>query len=140
MYNRCFLIEFTGDVQRQNWNVLGLQHVQTGSVVTIVSGATSNRYRVQSNDGLSMALVVQQLLNRLKDKATGNFTTTVAHNHVQLVQSQMEAHFCSRQEADRIAVIERLFAAYLVFNGQSERKEIAKELVSRRADTFVVIA
>ncbi|XP_050465963.1 protein PTHB1 [Cataglyphis hispanica] len=95
--------ELTGDVQRQNWNTLGLQHVQTGSVVTIVSGATSNRYRVQSNDGLSMALVIQQLVNRLKDKATGNLTTTIAQNHIQLVQSQMEAHFRSRQEADKIA-------------------------------------
>lgn len=52
-----------------------------------------------------MALVVQQLMNRLKDKATGNFTTAIAQNHIQLVQSQMEAHFCSRQEADKIAVI-----------------------------------
>ncbi|EGI70320.1 Protein PTHB1 [Acromyrmex echinatior] len=95
--------EFTGDVQRQNWNVLGLQHLQTGSVVTIVSGATSNRYRVQSNDGLSMALVVQQLMNRLKDKATGNFTTAIAQNHIQLVQSQMEAHYHSRQKVDKIA-------------------------------------
>ncbi|XP_011154382.1 protein PTHB1 [Harpegnathos saltator] len=95
--------ELTGDVQRQTWNALGLQHVQTGSVVTIVPGATSNRYRVQSNDGLSMALVVQQLLNRLKDKASGKFTSTIAHNHVQLVQSQMEAHFRSRQEANEIA-------------------------------------
>ncbi|XP_018362965.1 PREDICTED: protein PTHB1 [Trachymyrmex cornetzi] len=95
--------EFTGDVQRQNWNVLGLQHLQTGSVVTIVSGATSNRYRVQSNDGLSMALVVQQLVNRLKDKATGNFTTAIAQNHIQLVQSQMEAHYRSRQKVDKIA-------------------------------------
>ncbi|XP_011685214.1 PREDICTED: protein PTHB1 [Wasmannia auropunctata] len=95
--------EFTGDVQRQNWNALGLQHVQTGSVVTIVSGATSNRYRVQSNDGISMALVVQQLVIRLKDKATGNFTTAIAQNHIQLVQSQMEAHYRSRQAADKIA-------------------------------------
>ncbi|XP_012526471.2 protein PTHB1 [Monomorium pharaonis] len=95
--------EFTGDVQRQNWNALGLQHVQTGSVVTIASGATSNRYRVQSNDGPSMALVVQQLMSRLKDKATGNFTTAIAQNHIQLVQSQMEAHYRSRQEADKIA-------------------------------------
>ncbi|XP_011260639.1 protein PTHB1 [Camponotus floridanus] len=94
--------ELTGDVQRQNWNALGLQHVQTGSVVTIISGTNSNRYRVQSNDGLSMALVIQQLVNRLKDKATGNFTTTITQNHIQLVQSQMEAHFRSRQEADRI--------------------------------------
>lgn len=85
--------------------MLGLQHVQSGSVVTIVSGATSNRYRVQSNDGLSMALVVQQLLNRLKDKATGNFTTAIAQNHIQLVQSQMEVHYHSRQEADKIVVI-----------------------------------
>ncbi|XP_070154713.1 protein PTHB1-like [Polyergus mexicanus] len=95
--------ELTGDAQRQNWNTLGLQHVQTGSVVTIISGATSNRYRVQSNDGLSMTLVIQQLVNRLKDKTTGNFTTTIAQNHIQLVQSQMEAHFRTRQEADRIA-------------------------------------
>ncbi|KAL6448315.1 hypothetical protein ACFW04_000339 [Cataglyphis niger] len=95
--------ELTGEVQRQNWNTLGLQHVQTGSVVTIVSGATSNRYRVQSNDGLSMALVIQQLVNRLKDKTTGNLTTTIAQNHIQLVHSQMEAHFHSRQEADKIA-------------------------------------
>ncbi|XP_018340743.1 PREDICTED: protein PTHB1 [Trachymyrmex septentrionalis] len=95
--------EFTGDVQRQNWNVLGLQNLQTGSVVTIVSGATSNRYRVQSNDGLSMALVVQQLVNRLKDKATGNFTTAIAQNHIQLVQSQMEAHYRSRQKVEKIA-------------------------------------
>lgn len=79
--------------------------MQTGSVVTIISGATSNRYRVQSNDGLAMALVVQQLVNRLKDKASGNFTTTIAQNHIQLVQSQMEAHFRSRQETERIAVI-----------------------------------
>jgi len=92
-------------VQRKNWNALGLQHVQTGSVVTIISGTSSNRYRVQSNDGLSMALVIQQLVNRLKDKATGNFTTTITQNHIQLVQSQMEAHFRSRQEADRITVI-----------------------------------
>lgn len=106
--NNYSLTEFTVDVQRQNWNTLGLQHVQTGSVVTIVSGTTSNRYRVQSNDGLAMALVVQQLVNRLKDKATGNFTTTIAQNHIQLVQSQMEAHFRSRQETDKITV--KLFA------------------------------
>ncbi|XP_067211653.1 protein PTHB1 isoform X2 [Linepithema humile] len=95
--------ELTGDVQRQNWNALGLQHVQTSSVVTIISGTTSNRYRVQSNDGLAMALVAQQLVNRLKDKATGNFTTTIAQNHIQLVQSQMEAHFRSRLKTDKIA-------------------------------------
>ncbi|XP_039302648.1 protein PTHB1 isoform X2 [Solenopsis invicta] len=95
--------EFTGEVQRQNWNALGLQHVQTGSVVSIISGTTSNRYRIQSNDGLSMAVVVQQLMNRLKDKATGNFTTTIAQNHIQLVQSQMEAHYRSRQKVDKIA-------------------------------------
>lgn len=86
-----------------------MQHVQSGGVVTIVSGTTSNRYRVQSNDGLSMALVVQQLVNRLKDKATGNFTTAIAQNHIQLVQSQMDAHYRSRQEVDKIAVLKFKF-------------------------------
>ncbi|XP_018053498.1 PREDICTED: protein PTHB1 [Atta colombica] len=105
--------EFTGEVQRKNWNVLGLQHLQTGSVVTIVSGATSNRYRVQSNDGLSMALVVQQLMNRLKDKATGNFTTAIAQNHIQLIQSQMEAHYHSRQKVDKIASEIKLLSTQL---------------------------
>ncbi|XP_020292987.1 protein PTHB1-like [Pseudomyrmex gracilis] len=95
--------ELTGNVQKQSWNALGLQHVRTGSVVTIVSGATSNRYRIQSNDGLSMTLVVEQLLSRLENKAAGNLTTTIAQNHIQLVQTQMEAHFRNRQEVDRIA-------------------------------------
>lgn len=92
-------------MQKQSSNALGLQHVRTGSVVTIVSGATSKRYRIQSNDGLSMTLVVEQLLSRLKNKAAGNLTTTIAQNHIQLVQTQMEAHFRNRQEVDRIAVI-----------------------------------
>lgn len=95
----------TEGVRRQNWNVLGLQHVQTSSVVTIVCGTTSNRYRIQSNDGIAMTLVVQLLLDRLRDKAAGNFATTITQNNIQLIQTQIDAHFRSRQETDRIAVI-----------------------------------
>ncbi|KAI4486516.1 hypothetical protein M0804_005886 [Polistes exclamans] len=101
-FNQLFP-EFTGDhLRRQNWNTLGLQHIQTGHVVTIVSGSTSNRYRVQSNDGLSMSLVVQQLVNRLKDKSTGRLAASISQHHVQLVHVQMELHFLCRQEVDRI--------------------------------------
>nr|XP_050859304.1 protein PTHB1 isoform X2 [Vespula vulgaris] len=101
-FNQLFP-EFSGDhLRRQNWNTLGLQHIQTGQVVTIVSGSTSNRYRVQSNDGLSMSLVVQQLVNRLKDKSTGRLAASISQHHVQLVHVQMELHFLCRQEVDRI--------------------------------------
>ncbi|KAK2576721.1 hypothetical protein KPH14_005377 [Odynerus spinipes] len=101
-FNQLFP-EFTGDhLRRQNWNALGLQNIQTGNVVTIVSGSTSNRYRVQSNDGLSMSLVVQQLVNRLKDKSTGRLAASISQHHVQLVHAQMELHFLCRQEVDRI--------------------------------------
>ncbi|KAL2718938.1 protein PTHB1 isoform X1 [Vespula squamosa] len=101
-FNQLFP-EFSGDhLRRQNWNTLGLQHIQTGHVVTIVSGSTSNRYRVQSNDGLSMSLVVQQLVNRLKDKSTGRLAASISQHHVQLVHVQMELHFLCRQEVDRI--------------------------------------
>ncbi|KAI4502979.1 hypothetical protein M0802_002023 [Mischocyttarus mexicanus] len=101
-FNQLFP-EFTEDhLRRQNWNTLGLQHIQTGHVVTIVSGSTSNRYRVQSNDGLSMSLVVQQLVNRLKDKSTGRLAASISQHHVQLVHVQMELHFLCRQEVDRI--------------------------------------
>ncbi|XP_015182680.1 PREDICTED: protein PTHB1 [Polistes dominula] len=101
-FNQLFP-EFTGDhLRRQNWNTLGLQHIQTGHVVTIVSGSTSNRYRVQSNDGLSMSLVVQQLVNRLKDKSAGRLAASISQHHVQLVHVQMELHFLCRQEVDRI--------------------------------------
>ncbi|XP_047362045.1 protein PTHB1 isoform X2 [Vespa velutina] len=97
------LYEFSVDhLRKQNWNMLGLQHIQTGHVVTIVSGSTSNRYRVQSNDGLSMSLVVQQLVNRLKDKSTGRLAASISQHHVQLVHVQMELHFLCRQEVDRI--------------------------------------
>ncbi|XP_046830544.1 protein PTHB1 isoform X2 [Vespa crabro] len=101
-FNQLFP-EFSGDhLRKQNWNMLGLQHIQTGHVVTIVSGSTSNRYRVQSNDGLSMSLVVQQLVNRLKDKSTGRLAASISQHHVQLVHVQMELHFLCRQEVDRI--------------------------------------
>ncbi|XP_076632670.1 protein PTHB1-like [Colletes latitarsis] len=97
--------EFTGDQlqrQRQNWNALGLRHAKNGHAVTIVSGNATNRYRVQSNDGLSTTLVVQQLINRLKDKTTGNHSAAIGQNHIQLVHSRIEAHFLARREIDRI--------------------------------------
>ncbi|XP_076243990.1 protein PTHB1-like [Calliopsis andreniformis] len=95
--------EFTGDrSQKQNWNALGLRHAQNGHAVTIVSGNASNRYRVQSNDGLATTLVVQQLINRLKDRSTGSLSATIGQNHLQLLHSRIEAHFLARREIDRI--------------------------------------
>ncbi|XP_053997673.1 protein PTHB1 [Hylaeus anthracinus] len=97
--------EFIGDQlqrQRQNWNALGLRHARSRHAVTIVSGNATNRYRVQSNDGLSTTLVVQQLINRLKDRTSGNHTATIGQNHIQLVHSRLEAHFLARREIDKI--------------------------------------
>lgn len=76
-----------------------------------------------------MALVIQQLVNRLKDKASGSFTATIAQNHLQLVQSQMEAHFRSRQEADKIAVI-RLNGA-LMANHTAMHRNCPKTMFTR---------
>ncbi|KAG7198808.1 hypothetical protein KM043_001782 [Ampulex compressa] len=95
--------EFSEDhLRRQNWNALGLQHVPSGAVVTIVSGTSSNRYRVQSNVGSAMALVLGLLLGRLKEKMTKSIATSVTQSHLQLVHSQMEAHFEARQRIDKI--------------------------------------
>ncbi|XP_076670959.1 protein PTHB1-like isoform X2 [Andrena cerasifolii] len=98
--------EFTGEqLQRQNWNALGMRPAhngRNGRAVTIVSGNASNRYRVQSTDGLSTTLVVQQLMDRLKGRTTGSLTATIGQNHLQLVHSRIEAHFLARREIDRI--------------------------------------
>ncbi|XP_076167208.1 protein PTHB1-like [Ptiloglossa arizonensis] len=97
--------EFTGDQlqrQRQNWNALGLRHARSGHAVTIVSGNATNRYRVQSNDGLSTTLVVQQLINRVGGRTSGGLSVAIGQNHIQLVHSRIEAHFLARREIDRI--------------------------------------
>ncbi|CAL7941620.1 unnamed protein product [Xylocopa violacea] len=95
--------EFSGDQsQKQGSNALGLRHVHSDQTVTVVSGNASNRYRVQSNDGLSSTLVVQRLIDRLKDKSKGSLKANVGQNHLQLVHQRIEAHFMARREIDRI--------------------------------------
>ncbi|XP_046143779.1 protein PTHB1 [Osmia bicornis bicornis] len=95
--------EFTGEQpQKQGWNALGLRYAHTGRVVTIVSGNASNRYRVQSDDGLSTTLLVHRLIDRLKERSSGTGFLAIQQNHVQLVHLRIEAHFLARREIDRI--------------------------------------
>uniref|UniRef100_A0A0C9PRB8 Bbs9_1 protein n=1 Tax=Fopius arisanus TaxID=64838 RepID=A0A0C9PRB8_9HYME len=95
-----FIVDTT---QRPSSNALGLRVLNTNHVVTIVAGASTNRYRVQSNDPLSMTLVLQQMVTRLKSRSPGNIVTSIGQNHLQLVQSQVEAHFGSRQRVKAIS-------------------------------------
>ncbi|XP_076222943.1 protein PTHB1 [Nomia melanderi] len=88
--------------QRQNWNALGVRHIRNGYAVTIVSGNASNRYRVQSSDGLSTTLVVQQLINRLEEKSAGGLSASIGQNHLRLAQSRIEAHFLARRKIEGI--------------------------------------
>lgn len=90
--------------QRSSSNALGLQHTHTGNVVTLVAGTNTNRYRIQSNDPLSMTLVLEQLVARLQSRYPGSYVATIGQNHLQLVQSQIEAHFAARQRVKRITV------------------------------------
>ncbi|XP_076290375.1 protein PTHB1-like [Lasioglossum baleicum] len=88
--------------QRQNLNALGMRHTRNDHAVTIVSGNASNRYRVQSNDGLSTTLVVQQLIDRLEEKSPGGLSTTISQNHLRLTQSRIEDHFLARRKIEGI--------------------------------------
>ncbi|XP_076648785.1 protein PTHB1-like [Halictus rubicundus] len=88
--------------QRQNMNALGMRHTRNDHAVTIVSGNASNRYRVQSNDGLSTTLVVQQLIDRLEEKSPGGLSATIGQNHLRLTQSRIEAHFLARRKIEAI--------------------------------------
>lgn len=101
------LAEFTENRtqgQRQNWNALGMRHIRNGYAVTIVSGNASNRYRVQSSDGLSTTLVVQQLISRLEEKSAGGLSASIGQNHLRLAQSRIEAHFLTRKKIEGITV------------------------------------
>ncbi|XP_015121440.1 protein PTHB1 [Diachasma alloeum] len=89
-----FIVDTT---QRQSSNALGLRILNTNHVVTIVAGTNTNRYRVQSNDPLSVTVVLQQMVARLKSRSPGSILTSIGQNHLQLVQTQIEAHFASRQ-------------------------------------------
>lgn len=99
------LTEFIADhTHRQPSNALGLRIINTNHVVTIVAGTNTNRYRVQSNDPLSMTLVIEQMVSRLRSRSPGNVVTSIGQNHLQLVQSQIESHFASRQRVKTISV------------------------------------
>lgn len=51
-----------------------------------------------------MTLVLQQLVARLQSRYPGSYVASIGQNHLQLVQSQIEAHFVSRQRVKRITV------------------------------------
>lgn len=85
-------------------NSLGLQHVGDNQVVTVVMGLMSNRYRVQSNCGTAMSLIVQQIVNKLLEKATDKDVISANHTHIQLVLNQMEARFEIRMRIHNILV------------------------------------
>ncbi|XP_012270312.1 protein PTHB1 [Orussus abietinus] len=96
--------EFTGERgARQNSGALGLQHLHAGSVVTILLGSKTNRYRVQSNESLALTSVVHQLTSRYLERFPGSLTSSVARTHLQVVQAQVEAHFAARREVQRVA-------------------------------------
>ncbi|XP_015595990.1 protein PTHB1 isoform X2 [Cephus cinctus] len=96
--------EFVGEYSlRQNNSALGLQHILSGSVVTILYGATSNRYRILSSVALASTLVIEQLLLRLCTfSSSQTFKASISQDHFQLVYSQIDAHFSSRQRVKRI--------------------------------------
>lgn len=97
--------EFSADQsQRQGWNALGLRHLNSGHTVTVVSGNAGNRYRVQSNDGLSSTLVVSRLIDRSRSKKEESVGTTIGQNHIRLVHQRIDDHFAARQKINRITV------------------------------------
>ncbi|OXU18994.1 hypothetical protein TSAR_009649 [Trichomalopsis sarcophagae] len=92
--------EFIGEYSsRQVTNSLGLLHAQAAQVVTIASGLMLNRYRVQAADGTALPLVIHQLISRLRDKAPAaadQLSCNIAQQHLQLVQTKLDAHFAAR--------------------------------------------
>ncbi|XP_050580143.1 protein PTHB1 isoform X2 [Bombus affinis] len=95
--------EFSADQsQRQGWNALGLRHLNSGHTVTVASGNAGNRYRVQSNDGLSSTLVVSRLIDRSRSKNEESVGTTIGQNHIRLVHQRIDDHFAARQKINRI--------------------------------------
>lgn len=97
--------EFSADQsQRQGWNALGLRHLNSGHTVTVVSGNAGNRYRVQSNDGLSSTLVVSRLIDRSRSKKEESVGTTIGQNHIRLVHQRIDDHFAARQKINGITV------------------------------------
>lgn len=97
--------EFSADQsQRQGWNALGLRHLNSGHTVTVVSANAGNRYRVQSNDGLSSTLVVSRLIDRSRSKKEESVGTTIGQNHIRSVHQRIDDHFAARQKINRITV------------------------------------
>jgi hypothetical protein len=58
-----------------------------------------NRYRVQASEATALALVVQQLISRLRDKAPSlarKLSYSLAQPHLQLVMDHVDTHFAAR--------------------------------------------
>lgn len=76
-------------------------------MVTIATGLMLNRYRVQSNDPGALALVVQQLLARVKDKApkvAAKLSSSISQQHLQSIQAKIDGHFDARLKIKAVAV------------------------------------
>ncbi|KAK0175238.1 hypothetical protein PV327_009004 [Microctonus hyperodae] len=109
-----FYDEFIPDTsQRQPSNALGLCYIHSGHVVTIVAGTNTNRYRVQSNDALSMTLIIQMLVGRLNSRLPGRIVTSIGQNHLQLIHSHIDAHFAIRERIKEISNEIELMTAQL---------------------------
>ncbi|KAF7994408.1 hypothetical protein HCN44_003880 [Aphidius gifuensis] len=106
-YHVFSVLQFIIDeIEKKTSNAIGLRHINTNNIVTIVAGTNTNRYRVQSNDSLSITIVVQQLIARLRKKSSiniGNIIASIGQNHLQLLQNQIDTHFVSRQQVKRIS-------------------------------------
>ncbi|KAK0175239.1 hypothetical protein PV327_009004 [Microctonus hyperodae] len=112
-FNQLFP-EFIPDTsQRQPSNALGLCYIHSGHVVTIVAGTNTNRYRVQSNDALSMTLIIQMLVGRLNSRLPGRIVTSIGQNHLQLIHSHIDAHFAIRERIKEISNEIELMTAQL---------------------------
>lgn len=115
--------------ERQVSNSLGLQFTNTGDVVTIASGLKSDRYRVQASDSVAMPLILQQLINRLREKSTESLTVNVNQNHFQIVVAQIDAHFAVRLKMKNLMVCFQYISVFLDkscvdFNYNSLQREI----------------
>lgn len=99
--------EFTGNIsktsdgskQQQSLDSLAFRHtyLPESPITTITSNASLKRYRVHSTNGVAMVFVVQQLISRLRDKvpakAAKNLAGSISKQHLQLLESQVDAHF-----------------------------------------------
>ncbi|XP_046745105.1 protein PTHB1 [Diprion similis] len=137
--------EFIGEATLgRNNNAIGLQYLYTGTVVSIASGTSSNRYRLQSEDSLAVGMVARQLIARLNgyySKKQCNCITSQVQ--LQILNAHIDVHFASRQEVRRIKEALDLLATQLrniekkmVYNFKERSTRSLKSLTFLLDDTF----